>query len=318
MARGKIVAFTGVAVSSWLAGVVTERWSSANRTDGERSYAKSLPGCPTFGTVSAASVIPSNSVVLRDIPAEPPQHAARVSQIMRFGFPGLDNVRPLDDYVISYDRRNRTAHWVFEHLTSDGVAYNKNVDRSKCDFVEDQTIHPFFRSSNSDYKGSGFDRGHLAAAGNHRKDQLHCQQTFLLSNMSPQVGKGFNRDSWNRLERLVRDHTKTHRNVYVCTGPLYLPRKEADGKLYVKYQVIGKNNVAVPTHFFKVIVMEKHNQELAMEAYVMPNEPIDDNTPLHAFQVPPETVERAAGLLFFDRVSRDKLKTINGKSQVWV
>jgi len=95
-------------------------------------------------------------------------------------------------------------------------------------------------------------------------------------------------------------------------------RKEADGKLYVKYQVIGKNNVAVPTHFFKVIVMEKHNQELAMEAYVMPNEPIDDNTPLHAFQVPPETVERAAGLLFFDRVSRDKLKTINGKSQVWV
>lgn len=82
MARGKIVAFTGVAVSSWLAGVVTERWSSANRTDGERSYAKSLPGCPTFGTVSAASVIPSNSVVLRDIPAEPPQHAARVSQVL--------------------------------------------------------------------------------------------------------------------------------------------------------------------------------------------------------------------------------------------
>ncbi len=177
---------------------------------------------------------------------------------MRFGFPGLDNVRPLDDYVISYDRRNRTAHWVFEHLTSDGVAYNKNVDRSKCDFgesnftllcnlivqifrisilflVEDQTIHPFFRSSNSDYKGSGFDRGHLAAAGNHRKDQLHCQQTFLLSNMSPQVGKGFNRDSWNRLERLVRDHTKTHRNVYVCTGPLYLPRYQSVDDIFPSF-----------------------------------------------------------------------------------
>lgn len=137
---------------------------------------------------------------------------------MRFGFPGLDNVRSLDDFVLSYDRRNRTAHWVFEHLTAKSVAYNEKVDRSKCEFVEDESIHPYFRSSNSDYKASGFDRGHLAAAGNHRKEQLHCQQTFLLSNMSPQVGKGFNRDSWNRLERHVRNLTKTHRNVYVCTG----------------------------------------------------------------------------------------------------
>jgi endonuclease G, mitochondrial len=164
---------------------------------------------------------------------------------MRFGFPGLDNVRSLDDFVLSYDRRNRTAHWVFEHLTPDSIAFNKNVDRSLCEFgkliflwpkehnndvlvlnfvVEDASIHPFFRSSNSDYKGSGFDRGHLAAAGNHKKDLVHCQQTFLLSNMAPQVGKGFNRDSWNRLENHVRKLTKENRNVYVCTGPLYLPR----------------------------------------------------------------------------------------------
>ena len=88
--------------------------------------------------------------------------------------------------------------------------------------------------------------------------------------------------------------------------------------MYVKYQVLGKNHVAVPTHFFKVIVMENLKQELAMEAYVMPNEVIDDNTPLHVFLVPPETIERAAGLLFFDKISRDKLKTVNGKTQIWV
>lgn len=79
-----------------------------------------------------------------------------------------------------------------------------------------------FRSTNEDYKYSGYDRGHLAAAGNHKAHQKHCEQTFLLSNMAPQVGRGFNRDSWNRLERHVRKLTKTHTNVYVCTGPLYL------------------------------------------------------------------------------------------------
>lgn len=74
----------------------------------------------------------------------------------------------------------------------------------------------------------------------------------------------------------------------------------------------------MPTHFFKVIVTENHKQELTLESYVMPNEFIDDKTPLTVFQVPPETVERAAGLLFFDKLSLDKLKTINGKSQVWL
>lgn len=98
----------------------------------------------------------------------------------------------------------------------------------------------------------------------------------------------------------------------------FCSRQEADGKLYVKYQVIGRNNVAVPTHFFKVIVMEEHNQDLSLEAYVMPNQPIDDNTPLSNFLVPPDVVERSAGLLFFDKVSRDKLKSINGKSETWL
>lgn len=260
----------------------------------------------------------SNPSGVKAIPAEPAPNASRVAQIMRFGFPGLDNVRSLDDYILSYDRRSRTAHWVFEHLTADSVAFNDKVDRSKCEFVEDESIHPYFRSSNADYKGSGFDRGHLAAAGNHRIHQSHCQQTFFLSNMSPQVGKGFNRDSWNRLERHVRNLTKNNRNVYVCTGPLYLPRRESDGKMYVKYQVIGKNHVAVPTHFFKVIVAENEKRELALESYVMPNDVIDDKTPLSVFLVPIETVERAAGLLFFDKLSIDKVKTVNGKNQVWI
>lgn len=141
------------------------------------------------------------------------------------------------------------------------------------------------RSLNSDYKGSGYDRGHLAAAGNHRSHQIHVDQTFYLTNMAPQVGVGFNRDSWNRLESYVRKLVRKHKNIYVCTGPLYLPRKEADGKTYVKYEVIGASSVAVPTHFYKVVVCETSDNQLEMESYVMPNQKIDNDTPLKAFQV---------------------------------
>ncbi|KAJ8679886.1 hypothetical protein QAD02_015673 [Eretmocerus hayati] len=274
-----------------------------------------MPGLPLFGTVSADS-----GIVPVDGTLAPPSMGAkltvpesRVSQIMKYGFPGLDHVRSYDDFVLSYDRRNRVAHWVFEHLTKDRLKHNENIDRSKCEFTTDQSIHPFFRSENSDYKRSGYDRGHLAAAGNHKLDQKHVQQTFFLTNMAPQVGVGFNRDSWNRLEKYVRKLTDTYKDVYVCTGPLYLPKIEADGKKYVRYEVIGTNHVAVPTHFYKIVVGETKDSKLEMEAFVMPNAPIDNNTPLQNFQVPPESIERAAGLLFFDKLARNKLNKINGK-----
>lgn len=239
-----------------------------------------MPGLPVFGTVSAATAFVPDT-------ANPAQ-MANVGEIMKYGFPGLDNVRSYSDYVLSYDRRNRVAHWVFEHLTPDRVAGDSKVDRSKCEFKPDESIHPFFRSLNSDYKGSGFDRGHLAAAGNHKTHQMHCEQTFYLTNMAPQVGSGFNRDAWNNLERYVRKLTKTYPNVYVCTGPLYLPKKEADGKAYVKYQVIGNNNVAVPTHFYKVIVGQTASGQLELQSFVMPNQVIDDKTPLNTFMVSSE------------------------------
>ena len=50
------------------------------------------------------------------------------------------------------------AHWVFEHLTEEGTRRAENVDRQRSAFEEDKSIHPYFRSANSDYKYSGFDR----------------------------------------------------------------------------------------------------------------------------------------------------------------
>ncbi|XP_070166106.1 endonuclease G, mitochondrial [Polyergus mexicanus] len=312
-----LTALTSVGLGGWYLGKFSEQRRHLNEKDNETSVLsrmpiRSMPGLPLFGTVSAATSLTS-AESNRQMGSKVSSIATRVSQIMKFGFPGLDHVRSYEDFVLSYDRRNKVAHWVFEHLTKDRLQYKNEVDRSKCEFKPDQSIHPFFRSENIDYKGSGYDRGHLAAAGNHRMEQNHMEQTFLLSNMAPQIGVGFNRDSWNRLEKYVRKLTNVYKDVYVCTGPLYLPKKESDGKKYVHYEVIGANNVAVPTHFYKVIVGETNDGKLDMEAFVMPNTPINDNTPLSNFQVPLERIERAAGLLFFDKISRDKLSKVNGK-----
>lgn len=77
--------------------------------------------------------------------------ASRSSEIMKFGYPGFDNLRTFENFVLSYDRRMRTAHWVVEHLNPERITYNENVNRSKSEFKPDTSIHPFFQSQNSDY-----------------------------------------------------------------------------------------------------------------------------------------------------------------------
>lgn len=91
------------------------------------------------GNVSAAEALPATT------PAATVSSSARVSQIMKHGFPGYDNVRSYSDYVISYDRRNKVAHWVFEHLTPELVKKSPGVDRAQCEFKEDTSIHAYFR-----------------------------------------------------------------------------------------------------------------------------------------------------------------------------
>lgn len=64
---------------------------------------------------------------------------------MKFGFPSLDNIISYQDFIISYDRRNRVPKWVYEHITKESVKRNEDVDRSNCLFYEDQTLHKYFR-----------------------------------------------------------------------------------------------------------------------------------------------------------------------------
>lgn len=125
--------------------------------------------------------------------------------------------------------------------------------------------------------------------------------TFYLSNMCPQVGDGFNRDYWAHFEDFCRRLTSFYPSVRIVTGPLYLPKKDSDGKWRVSYEVIGHPpNIAVPTHFYKIIFAEdgKTGGNVSLGAFVLPNAVIANDKPLQDFEVPLEAVERASGLEF--------------------
>jgi endonuclease G, mitochondrial len=196
-------------------------------------------------------------------------------------------------YDLVYDGRYRQARIVHQYLTEEKLS-GPFQDRGPGRFLPDPHIPEIISASSKDYLKSGFDQGHLCPAGDVTLGKKELAETFYLSNINPQ-DPGFNRGGWKRLEKHVRDLTKQHPGIHIFTGSLYLPHKEADGKKYVKYEVIGENNVSVPTHFFKVILDQSGE---FLEAYILPNEKIAATTPLGHFKKSIENVERASGIVF--------------------
>jgi endonuclease G len=241
---------------------------------------------------------------------DPKVSAENFVQSSRFGLPSKDNLRIFNDFILSYDRRLRSPIWVLEHLHPGKLEQKNNVSRKHSNFVEDITLHEYFRATLKDFKGSQYDRGHMAAAANHKMSQSDMDQTFILSNISPQE-REFNSGGWERLESYVRWLAKRSKNLYVVTGPLYLPQKANDGKMYVTYRVIGDNMVSVPTHYFKVILTESEKGTLSMEAFLMPNDPnLNSSIKLDDYRVPIsrlDIIERASGVIFFDAVQRGQV-----------
>lgn len=233
--------------------------------------------------------------------------------LFQYGFPGpVADLRPAASLTSSFDRRTRNPAWVAEHITRESLG-NNNADRKHSVFVEDVAIPEMFRAKLKDYFRSGYDRGHQVPAADAKWSQQAMDDTFLLSNMCPQVGDGFNRDYWAHFEDFCRRLTHKYPSVRIVTGPLYLPKRDPDGKWRVSYEVIGSPpNVAVPTHFYKVIFAEdgKQGGNVALGAFVLPNAVIANNKPLQDFEVPLEAVEKASGLEFATKLPQERRKKL--------
>lgn len=196
-------------------------------------------------------------------------------------------------YSVAYDARNRNPAWVYEHLTAENI--QGHADASVMDVKEDEKIPRHLRATLADYRGKGLDRGQMASAMDHRANQEEINDTFYLTNICPQCPQ-LNRTYWSAMEKQIRELTKEYPHVSVITGPLYLPYQDQSGR-FVKYRVIGSNDVAVPSHFFKVLVLEDRQGKTEKRAYILPNHEIAANIPLDQFKTTVEKVERAAGIL---------------------
>ena len=200
-----------------------------------------------------------------------------------------DDIIRHDGYTLRYADQYKQPYWVAYPLLAYEITGDADRDREQFKpdpLVENGTALP------SDYTKSGYDRGHLAPAGDFKFSQRMMRETFFMSNISPQAPQ-FNRGIWKQLEEQVRSWAFRDKGLYVITGPVLKPGLETIGK---------QNEVAVPEYFYKVILYCNAPQ-IRMIAFLMKNE--ESNEPLREFVVPVDEVERMTGLDFFPKIPDD-------------
>ncbi|XP_076827400.1 nuclease EXOG, mitochondrial isoform X1 [Brachyhypopomus gauderio] len=271
--------------------------------------AKYIAGFVCGVTVGTGGCIAAVKLYMPDQrPEERPEEneSAARRMVERYGLPlsGADS-RFYTNHVLSYDQARRTPRWVAEHLSNQKLF--GRADRKHCKFKPDPSIPELFTAHNDDYLGSGWSRGHMAPAADSKFSEKSMAETFYLSNIVPQNYEN-NGGFWNRLEMYCRELTERFSDVWVISGPLTLPQVHQDGKRMVSYQLIGKDDVAVPTHLYKVILVQKDPsaEPMALGAFVVPNAPIGFEHHLKEYQVSLTDLERMSGLIFFPEIEKSK------------
>lgn len=210
--------------------------------------------------------------------------AAVCNQHLDKGTPSdSDQILCRDGYAAGYNYQNKVSDWVAYYVTKDSVnAFFKRSNR----FTTDTELPYAFRATSSDYTKTGYDRGHLAPSGTMDFSQESMQQSFLMSNMAPQL-PGFNRGGWKGLEEKVRQWANDYNELYVVSGPIW------DGN----ETYIG-NGVYIPSRYYKVILDPYFNDAIA---FIVPHRKVSSSE-LATFITTVDEVEQLTQLDFFSEL----------------
>ncbi|MBD8908832.1 DNA/RNA non-specific endonuclease [Methylorubrum zatmanii] len=209
------------------------------------------------GLLTAATPLAALSKVAPEAPACPASFAdERVPALTN---PKLsERAVPLcfGAFAVLHSGASRTPLYAAERLTRKSVAAARRVERADA-FHEEERLAEDDRASLSDYVHSGFDRGHLAPAGD-MPSAASQAESFSLANIVPQ-NRTFNRSLWAAIEESVRRLATQRGEIFVVTGPIF----EGASTRAIKGRVL------VPTALFKAVYDPRSGEA---GAYLAPND----------------------------------------------
>ena len=149
-----------------------------------------------------------------------------------------------------------------------------------------------------EYKGSGYDRGHMAPANDMRWSRQSMSDCFLMTNICPQ-DHDLNGGSWNKLELKIHDWARNNGKLIVATGPIFNGSNKR----------IGKNNdIVVPAGFFKVVLDPNRSRAIG---FLYDNHEGGGGVKRHSCTV--DEVERITGHDFFSALPDDVERAVESR-----
>lgn len=202
-----------------------------------------------------------------------------------WGYPIAENVRifEYEGYVSGYDTIRLNPIWVSYYINKDFLNGKKYLRNRK--FAPDPSLNIKHSAVDSDFRNSGFDRGHLARQSNMKGRSPLCEtQSLYFTNISPQK-PNFNRKTWNNLEMAVDDLTEHYGQSWIITGPYFDKEREFINR-----------RVEIPDGFYKIVVLNTE-KGLYPLAFLLD---MDDNAlNIEDYCVTIDSVESLTGVDFF-------------------
>jgi DNA/RNA endonuclease G (NUC1) len=213
---------------------------------------------------------------------------------------------PKPQYTLSYNRSKGTTNWTAWHLDSSWLGSTPRQD----DFRPDPALPAgWYQVTDTDYSGSGYDRGHMTPSGDRTNSVPNNSATFLMTNMVPQLPAN-NQGPWEELESYCRTLAGQGNELYIISGPV--------GNI----GTIANGHVVVPQYTWKVVLvlpngdndLQRINRATRVFGIIVPNfPPLNINAPWRDFRVTVNAVENLTGYNFFSNIPKNTQELIERK-----
>lgn len=162
----------------------------------------------------------------------------------------------------------------------------------------------------NDYEEAIYDRGHLVPRADMGRTSEVTVNTYVLSNMMPQTNP-FNRQTWKFFEALIRSYPKfaaSDRTFHIITGPVFNFDNDMNADPVDQTTRVFRKEVALPSHFFKIISEESDSGFVNTMAFLLPHSPVnqvrgmskEERIAFYAeYLVSVDCIEAITGLNFF-------------------
>lgn len=206
-------------------------------------------------------------------------------------------------YTLSYNRSKAEANWVAWRLDSTWIGSTPRQD----DFRPDPQLPAgWYQVLDTDYSGSGYDRGHMTPSGDRTRSVLDNSATFLMTNIIPQLAAN-NQGPWNDFENYCRSLVSQGNELYIFSGGAGVAGTISQGRIVVP-QVTWKVVLVLPKGNNDLQRISKATRAIAI---IIPNQPpLTSTTPWRNFRTSVEAVEVLTGYDFFSNVPKNTQEII--------